>query len=168
MPNAAARGETRPRQPTGRRRYLRAPWTLSIFFLLCANILFYRVVDVSNRGRDHVRSAGPFSQIDASAAFAAEREVGATGFNRFLASRTRNARALAPHGWHDRTETSNGASELDDTGDQVVVVRLGDAAAIELAFFWRLAIGIVVDEDFAVDFGRVHRGASLEQEIGFV
>ena len=43
----------------------------------------------------------------------------------------------------------------------------GDAAAIELALFWLGAFGIVVDENFAVDFRGVHGGTAFEQEIGF-
>ncbi len=55
---------------------------------------------------------------------------------------------------------------LDDAGDYVVVVGLGDLGAVEGAgdeFFVRAE---VVDEDLAVDLGGVLDGAALPEEFG--
>jgi len=62
-------------------------------------------------------------------------------------------------GWHSRTSNK--------LRHQIVLVRFGDLAAMELALANVLAIAKVVDVDRAVDFGRVHLGAAFPEQIGF-
>src|SRR4029077_6795395 len=56
----------------------------------------------------------------------------------------------------------------DDPGDQVVVVGLGDLAAIELARLRLHPFGNVVHEHLAVDFWCVHGSSALKQKIALV
>src|SRR5215469_6904656 len=55
---------------------------------------------------------------------------------------------------------------LQNAGDKVVIVGLGELAATKLTFAWIVAIPEVVDIDGAVDFGGVHRGAALPEQVG--
>jgi hypothetical protein len=52
--------------------------------------------------------------------------------------------------------------KLENSGDQIVIVRFYDLTAIKLAGSRILSFGKVVHEDLAIDFGRVHGGASFE------
>ena len=57
---------------------------------------------------------------------------------------------------------------LEDARHKIVIVRLDDLATIELAGLGVYTFGKLVDEDLAVDFRRVHGGASLEKQIRFL
>jgi hypothetical protein len=50
----------------------------------------------------------------------------------------------------------------------VVLVRLGDLTAVELAELRFHFFGEVVDQHLAVDFGGLHGGAAFEQQVGFL
>lgn len=56
---------------------------------------------------------------------------------------------------------------LYDLGYQIVIVCLGDLAAVEVAGLRGDFVGEVVDENFAVDLGRVHEGAAFQQQFRF-
>jgi hypothetical protein len=55
---------------------------------------------------------------------------------------------------------------VEDAGDYVVVVGVGDLGAVEGAGDEGFVGAEVVDEDLAVDLGGVERGAALPQEFG--
>src|SRR5215212_8736804 len=52
--------------------------------------------------------------------------------------------------------------------DQIVLVRLGDADVDEVAGAWHEAFGRVVNEDAAVDVGRLRLGATLPEQVGLL
>lgn len=56
---------------------------------------------------------------------------------------------------------------FDDPGYYVVVVALGDFAAVEGAGDQVFVGAEVVDENFAIDLWGVHLGAALPEETGF-
>src|SRR5712692_10016157 len=56
---------------------------------------------------------------------------------------------------------------LNDPPDQVIIVGLGDLAAVEFAGLRLESLRSVVDKDFAIDFRGMHSGASFEQEFAF-
>jgi len=176
-----------PRQPAGRQRYgpvLRSccplGWALASRFVL---LLFWSPVSdsflgVGYRRRDHIGAAGPLAQIDNAAAVAAEREVRVAAFHGLLADGTAEfegtltrhtvrivAGRLALETIRSemvaqrRFAAKNGG--LQNLRHQVVIVRLGDLAAKELARLRLRSLGEVVDEDLAVDFGSVHGGAAF-------
>ena len=55
---------------------------------------------------------------------------------------------------------------LDDAGDQIVVMRLGNLGAVEGAGDERFVGAEVVDEDLAVDLRRVENRTTLPEQIG--
>ncbi len=65
-----------------------------------------------------------------------------------------------------RLRTINfGSGFREDLCDQVVIVRFGDLASIELARLRFDLFGHVVYEDFTVNLRRVHGSASLKQQV---
>src|SRR4029077_18998996 len=75
----------------------------SVSVLIFEAVLTDLFVSVGNWRRDHVRTTGPFAEIDQAAALATKREVGIVGFCRLLADRaTELDGALARHIKHCR------------------------------------------------------------------
>src|SRR5579863_1255496 len=64
--------------------------------------------------------------------------------------------------------SKNAADELNDAGDQIVIVGFGDPAAVEASGRWRIPVGKVVDEDLAVNFRCVHGRAPFEQKLALI
>lgn len=54
---------------------------------ICLRLLLEFVGRVFQRGRNHVLSAGPFSEIDSAATLTAEGEIGAAALDRLFADR---------------------------------------------------------------------------------
>ena len=98
-----------------------------------------------NGRRDHISSAGPFSKINQAAALTAEREICGGLFNRGFADGTSQLEL-----------TLAGHRHLEDTRDQIVIMRLRDLAAVELAWLGPEILRSVVHQNFAVDLRGVH------------
>src|SRR5581483_10254027 len=109
---------------------------------------------IGHRRGDHVTAARPFSQINQAAALTAEGK-----------SRLRAQHNLAAGGAAEAANSLARHEHLDDADHEIVIVRLGHFAAHELAAFERFTRAEIVDEDFAVDFRRMHRRAALPQQF---
>src|SRR6202030_3671146 len=101
----------------------------------------------------------------ASSAFAGFLQIG----QRSLMGRLLDILVIAETGLSPSSETRQAASlweNLNDVGNQVVIVRRRDTAAVKLSLFRLVSFGIIVHEDFAVNLRCVHRCAAFEQEVG--
>ena len=126
-------------------------------------------------------AAGPFAEIDQTAAIAAKREIRLCRFGRFLTDRaTELNETIARHNQFAGSSSSFEVTRLlaggtnsqqiqalNDFRHQIIVVRCSNAAAIEFTFFRFFSFGVIVYEHFAVDLRRVHRRTALKQQVGF-
>ena len=182
----AGRGETPLRQaqgglpqpPAGPRRYgldvrsriwrVAASLLIGVFWIGLAK-RFFRV---SHRRRDHVLSSCPPAQVNGAAMRAAEGELVVVALNDFVADRAvETDREFARHKTHhcsrEGATRSPKIAGLHDLRYQVIVVSIGDLAAVELPGLRSGFSREVVDEDFPVDFRRMHGSAAFEQQLAF-
>lgn len=115
-------------------------------------IVSFRIVE---RRRDDITSARPFAEINDTATLAAKRKRRVGGQNNFSARRTPQARNVFL--WH---------YSLDDARHQIIFVRFGDLAAIELAFPYVFVFAKIVYIHRTVNFRRMHCGTTFPKQVG--
>ncbi len=156
-------------QPPGHQSYclqrdVRFLADLSLLFVLISrHVLVDLLVFIRVCRRDYIGTASPFAQINSAAAVAAEGKVGVTAFDNFLADRA--AKLEGALAWHEQRLPVNRV--LQNSSHQIIIVRLGDLATVKLAGLGRAVFRKIVHEDFAIDFGRMHRRPPFHQQISF-
>lgn len=118
---------------------------------------FFRI---ANRRGDSVGAAGPFSQVDQAAAVAAERKVLTSIHHQCAAGgATKGPYFVLRHKQLDVSVSAN------DPRHQIVIMRLGNLAAIEGARHEFLVVAKIVDEQLAVNLRSMHLGAAFPQQV---
>jgi hypothetical protein len=127
---------------------------LRLVVLTCAGLNFFEKLGVHDGRTDSVSAARPFAQINQAATIATKRELLIRTQHNVLARGTTQAECLlACH------------TELDDTRDQIVVVRFRNFTFVELTACEFIVSSEVVDEDLAVDLRSVQRGTSFPKKV---
>jgi hypothetical protein len=145
------------------RSVVRAASSVFVIFRSTHREIFF--LPILQRRRNHIRTAGPFAQVDRAAALAAERKLRVGILHPTFTNRTTQFdRPFARHKRNEETSDQPLATS-DYFSHQIILMRVHDLAAIKLTRLRVHPVGDFVHEDFAVNFRRVHCGPAFQEQV---